>query len=783
MIDINNKIIILEDNVKNDFISNINSLVNVKIITLSELKKKYCFDYKKEAVVYVSKKYNVIYDVAKIIINNLYYINDNCDDEKVLYLNTIKNDLIENKLLIENNMFKSFLKNKDIILYNLKYVDKFYENIFNEIRECSNVTCYDDEKEKSITDVYEANNIEEEVSFIACKICELIKNGVDINRIKLANVSSEYVFAIKKIFSMFNININLDSSDKIKGTNIVKKFEELFENDINKTIEELKKSINTYDDNEIFKQIINKINEYSFCDDYESVKEYLFSDIENIKKKAILYDNSVNCVDINTYNCYDDYIFLMNFNEGVIPFNNKDEDYLSDNIKSKLNISTSYELNKLSTNNLQNKIGMFKNLVITYSNSDNKGTIFISPLYNEQDYYLKKVEYNYTYSDAYNKLKLVSLKDSYVKFGSVSDELYLLNTHYNNEKYSCFDNSYKNIDKDKLYNYIKNSLLLSYSSMNKYYECKFKYYLDCILRLNKFEDTFEITVGNIFHKILSECFCDEFDFDGSWNFEINNSKYEFSISDKYFLKILKEELLLIIETIKNQLNCTQLNKSMYEKEIIVNVNSDLHITFKGYIDKILYDEFNGQTICAIVDYKTGNPELNINNTLYGLEMQLPVYIYLIKNSDIKNVRIGGFYLQKILNNKFTIDEKIDSLKLQGYSNSDLNVLEKVDTSYNSSKIIKSLKTTSNGFYAYSKIINDDEIDYLSNLVSDRINEASNGILNTSFEINPKEIDGNNISCKYCKYKDICYMKNDNVVSLNKINNIFELRGEVDANLD
>ncbi|UKI57119.1 MAG: hypothetical protein L6V81_06945 [Clostridium sp.] len=36
-------------------------------------------------------------------------------------------------------------------------------------------------------------------------------------------------------------------------------------------------------------------------------------------------------------------------------------------------------------------------------------------------------------------------------------------------------------------------------------------------------------------------------------------------------------------------------------------------------------------IVVIIDYKTGNPILNINNSLYGLDMQLPVYIYLIKN--------------------------------------------------------------------------------------------------------------------------------------------------------
>jgi ATP-dependent helicase/DNAse subunit B len=161
-------------------------------------------------------------------------------------------------------------------------------------------------------------------------------------------------------------------------------------------------------------------------------------------------------------------------------------------------------------------------------------------------------------------------------------------------------------------------------------------------------------------------------------------------------------------------------------------------------------------------------------------MQLPVYIYLIKNSNIiKNVRIGGFYLQKILNNELDEEEKKKSLKLQGYSNSDINVLEKVDSSYNDSNVIKGLKTSSNGFYSYSKVISDEDIDKLNKIVDKNIRKASNKIVSNEFDINPKEIDGKNVGCLYCEYRDICFVKNDDVVSLPKAGNIFE-GGEEDG---
>ena len=71
----------------------------------------------------------------------------------------------------------------------------------------------------------------------------------------------------------------------------------------------------------------------------------------------------------------------------------------------------------------------------------------------------------------------------------------------------------------------------------------------------------------------------------------------------------------------------------------------------------MYEEFDGETIVCIVDYKTGNPNLSLKNIKYGLDMQLPVYIYLLKNfKELSNVKVGGFYLQKVLNDKTNVDE-------------------------------------------------------------------------------------------------------------------------------
>ena len=776
----NNKIIILRDELKNNFLNNINSLLNVKIITLSELKKKYYFDYDKKALYFISKKYNVIYDVSKKYMESIYLINEKYHSKKVDFLRKIKDELIDNNLIEYNELFHEFLKNKDIVIYNIGKVDKFYTNIFKELEIISNVEYINDDIKSSKKKIYECNNKEEEISFVASEICKLIKNGININNIKLCNVNESYIYTIRNIFKMFNIPVELKYKENILGSLISQKFIEHFDKDISKTLDKIKTLINDEKDEYVYNKIINIVNDYYFIDNYEDVKDLIIEDISKIQIESKKYDNSVRIVNLEEISD-NNYCFLINFNEGSFPIKYKDEDYLSDKEKLELNVSTSSELNENETINIRNYIKGIKNLTVTYSKYSLKGEIFISSIYDEELFDSCEIKEDYSSSNMFNKIELLKLMDENRKFGSVNDKYRLLFNSYNNLKYLSYDNKYKGINPEVLNKYLNNQLTLSYTSINSYYQCAYRYYLSNILKIDKYEQTFETVVGNIFHEILSECFVDEYDYETAWKNKVEkySNKYEFTKSDLFFLDILKDELVLIIDVIKNQLNYTQLKQSMYEKPILIEINKDLHIMFKGFVDKILYDDFDGEVVCAIIDYKTGNPHLNLDNVVYGLDMQLPIYAYLIKKSNIiKNVKIGGFYLQKILNNEMNLEKKKNLLKLQGYSNSDINILEKVDTSYNDSNIIKSMKTTNNGLSSNAKVISSEQIDMLNNIIDKNIKEAADNILNAKFDINPKEINGKNYGCEYCSYKDICFMKNDDIVSLQKPNSF--LGGEEDG---
>jgi radical SAM protein with 4Fe4S-binding SPASM domain len=63
-------------------------------------------------------------------------------------------------------------------------------------------------------------------------------------------------------------------------------------------------------------------------------------------------------------------------------------------------------------------------------------------------------------------------------------------------------------------------------------------------------------------------------------------------------------------------------------------------------------------------------------------------------------------------------------------------------------------------------LSEDEIEKIVNIVDKNIKSAVDEILNGKFDINPKIINGKNESCTFCKYRDICYLRENNKVYIN-----------------
>ena len=139
--------------------------------------------------------------------------------------------------------------------------------------------------------------------------------------------------------------------------------------------------------------------------------------------------------------------------------------------------------------------------------------------------------------------------------------------------------------------------------------------------------------------------------------------------------------------------------------------------------------------------------------------------------DINDEYMGTVSLKNINSNINSLNipnindkEPLENLKLIGYTIDSEELISKIDSSYEDSTVIKGMKKGKNGFYAYTKLLNNKKINEMLELVDQKIDEAINNITNADFEINPKKSDKFS-SCDKCIYNEICYRNEKDFVYL------------------
>lgn len=752
-------------------------LINVKIYSLEELKRLVYFDYDIKSILYLMDNYHYSYDVSAYYLNNLYYVEDKkYNNKKLDFLVSLKNELTTNNLLIFNKMFKNTYKNTKFLVFGYDYLDSFNKKLLSNFNyEVISKNKFNEEKH-----VYHFNKLEDEVLFVINEIISLINNGTDINNIHILNLDSNYIPVVNRLFKMFKLPVDLDFSSSIITTSMGSKIFKYLEE--NKSLENTVEYMSTFNLNNknnqiLYNKILNIFNKYIGLDySFDTILKSIKHDFESASIKRNNLKNSIKVGTIqNSFYDESDYVFLLGFNQGSIPRIYKDEDYIDDSLKDILVLDKTSILNKLERESTLENIISIKNITITYKDSYLNQEFYKSNLLKENIFTLKE-SFNLSSENSllYSKIFLTSMLDNLIKYDEKDKNL---GKYFNSLDidYMKYDNSYKKIDKKKLYKYLDNNLVLSYSTIDNFYKCQFRYYIDNILKLNKFEESFEIFIGKLFHDVLSHVYDKDFDFDKRYNAYLKDK--DFSNKEKFYLDKLKKELLIVCDNLQEFYSDTKLTDIFTEKNIKVDKSKDINVIFKGIVDKIMYKEIDGKTYVSIIDYKTGSADIDLDNSKYGIGMQLIIYLYLISKSGLFNdFFCVGFYLQKILNNEINIDPKKtyeelkqDNLKLYGYSTSNIDALSKFDKTFDNSKYIRGMKTSKNGFYAYTKVLDEDIVKSIPYFVDKKIDEARDKILDSDFTINPKQISGDQdvIGCRYCKYSDICFRKNEDIEELPK----------------
>ncbi len=710
-------LLICPRDIKEKILANNKSLVDISFMTLEEYKKRYYFDYDYHTVKYLMDTYGYTLNNAKEIIESLYFVEDkDYPNNKLNDLVKIKKELLDKNLLILDPLFNKH--NKDTIVYG-------YGDIRLNDAKVLKGTIIDKHY-----NIYEFDTIESELEYVYESIFELLENGIDINNIYIV-ADNEYENYFKRYNSYYDFKVNYPSDNSLYGTEAAKKF-----------LEDIKlKGRETIYNELTNKDLVNILNKYL---DLNEAYDFIVEDLKHIKLNK-KYKDVVQVVSNNYLFSDFDYVFYLGFNDKVLAYK-KDNEYLDNEMCHLLGIDDTNDKNRIIKENLICNLSNIKNLYLSYSKNSPFNKYERQMLFSDVNYitYTNK----YLHSNKANRNRYGELLDNLDKYGEHNDDLDSMYSTYDRNNYGDYDNSYKN------FNVGKETVELSYSSMQSYYECAFKYYLDNILRPDDSDATFFTTIGTIAHNVLQEMVLDNTkDFDELWDNQVTFT----SAKELYFNKKIKEEIREDFNIILKQKELSYFDSVECEKRIKLKLRDN--IFFKGFIDKILKCKDN---VC-IVDYKTGNTKIEDKYFEFGLNLQLPSYLYLLQEDPSK---IIGFYLQHLVAPKYVYDEKKDietqkneDMKLSGFTTDDIsriNILEDLD---GKSSVVSKLAITKNGELSKnSKVISDQDMKDMIKLVEDKILEASTSILNNDFSINPKVIDNKNVSCTYCRYKDICYKR-------------------------
>ncbi len=187
---------------------------------------------------------------------------------------------------------------------------------------------------------------------------------------------------------------------------------------------------------------------------------------------------------------------------------------------------------------------------------------------------------------------------------------------------------------------------------------------------------------------------------------------------------------------------------------------DLLLT--GSIDRV--DMYNGYV--RIIDYKTGSKSFKMPDILFGLNLQMLLYLYcLVRAKGIPNSTAAG-----ILYKPSKRDINDSGMAMNGLLPADINIVKAMDKESNG-EFVPRLKVKTDGTIGKvgDSFINLEDFelifDHIERVMKNTGNLISGGDISVT-PINGRETD----ACKYCEYKFICGIEDAEIKRVEKISN-------------
>ena len=418
--------------------------------------------------------------------------------------------------------------------------------------------------------------------------------------------------------------------------------------------------------------------------------------------------------------------------------------------------------------------------------SDKMGAVFYSKT-------LKSAYYNYVQGYEKNDEEYLSIKQVLSEDEFYKTKLEFLDKASNNPDFRI-------TEKELVKGIFSNKLRISATRFENYNLCHFKFFCQNGLKIRQRvkKEINALEKGNIIHycmdKLLSSCKTKEEFYaltksqivkqinDYAQEYKEKELGGDIGKSQRFIVKFKKtvEGIVDLVLHIQEEFRQSKFRPVNFELEISdrqgnapirLKTKDGIEVILTGKVDRVDMFEDNGKRYIRVIDYKTGSKSFSLENLMYGLDMQMLLYLFALIDENgmyAGSVPAGVLYMpsgnlqcDSDRGDLKDIADRINSqYKMKGVVLKNRAVLqameERIDGVYIPAKILKS--DTGEGEIMLNKqhstFLTEKQFKRIKEHANRLLTEMAEGLYDGDISANPL-VSGNWSSCNYCDYWDIC----------------------------
>lgn len=356
------------------------------------------------------------------------------------------------------------------------------------------------------------------------------------------------------------------------------------------------------------------------------------------------------------------------------------------------------------------------------------------------------------------------------------------------------------------------NMYLSASQVEKFYMCRFAYFLDYGLRLRE-RKTAEIDAteyGSFVHYILENFVKSHTKSDMSAIDNEGIEKVVTKIANEYAelhfgglsdksqrFKYLFERVIINTSKLIRHLVSELIQSSFNPEAFELSIGNDIpayaltlpnghNVYIRGKVDRADIMRVEDKTYIRVVDYKTGTKLFELSDVMYGMNMQMLIYLSAISKDTTGRfsdeiIPAGVLYVPSVMpvvkakagdTEEDILKERNKELKMNGLILRDMDVLQGMERNMGG-KFIPAYISSKGELKGVNSLASLDEMNAIFAHIDNLVGEMATELYSGNISARPAKLKYD--ACEYCSYKSVCKHRDTDPVR-----NIFNLdRKEID----